>query len=65
MIRQDGCDELGEGYVDLVWCFERSPRRIHGPTRFIVSAAFDPPYDAVLGRRDSAKYEIAKGKDCG
>jgi hypothetical protein len=64
MARHDECDGLGEGYVDLTWCFEQSPRRIYGPTRFIVSATYDPPYDAVLGRRDSVNYGIVRAKDC-
>ncbi|KAF2186252.1 hypothetical protein K469DRAFT_664124 [Zopfia rhizophila CBS 207.26] len=63
--RQNECQQLVEGYVDLVWCFERSPRRVHGPTRFVVSAVYDPPYDAVLGRRDSIKHGIMTEKDCG
>jgi len=63
--RNNGCDELGEGYVDLTWCFERSPRRIYGPIRFIVSATYDPPYDAVLGRRDTINCGIMRARDCG
>ncbi|KAF2475392.1 uncharacterized protein BDR25DRAFT_301083 [Lindgomyces ingoldianus] len=64
-IAQNDCESSVGGFVDLVWCFERSPRRLHGPTRFLVSETYDPPYDAVLGRRDTVECGIAKGKDCG
>ena len=47
-----------EGYVEVAWCLENAPRRIHGPMRFLVSSTYDPPYDAVLGRRDSVHYGI-------
>jgi hypothetical protein len=51
-----------QGYVDLVWSFERS-RKIFEPTRFVVTSTYDPPFDAVLGRRDSIKHGLVR--DCG
>ncbi|KAH7379488.1 hypothetical protein BKA66DRAFT_466053 [Pyrenochaeta sp. MPI-SDFR-AT-0127] len=44
-------DEV-DGYVDLVWCFEKSSKRMHN-TRFLVTSCYSPPYDAVLGKKDA------------
>ncbi|KAH3942720.1 hypothetical protein HBH98_183890 [Parastagonospora nodorum] len=44
-------EEIG-GYVDLDWCFEETSKRWH-TSRFFVTSTHDPPYDAVLGRRDA------------
>lgn len=46
-----------EGYVDLVWCLQNT-RQIHN-TRFLVTKAFDPPFDAVLGRRSTMETRLA------
>ena len=54
--RQNGHETPCAGYVDLIWCYEQTPRRVYGPTRFIVSSVYDPPFDAVLGRTDIATY---------
>lgn len=51
-----------QGYVDLVWSFETS-RKIFEPTRFVVTSTYDPPFDAVLGWRDSVKHGLVR--DCG
>lgn len=64
ILQQRICNEIGVGYVDLVWGFERSPRRVYGPTRFIVSTEWDPPYDAVLGQNDTKSYLIMKERGC-
>ena len=59
--RQSG-EVDAQGYVDLVWSFERS-RKIFEPTRFVVTSTYDPPFDAVLGRSDSIKHGLVR--DCG
>ena len=60
--RFNGQDMETQGYVDLVWCFQNQ-RNIYEHTRFVVTSTYDPPFDAVLGRRDSIKYGIVR--DCG
>jgi len=50
-----------DGYVDLEWCFENT-KKTHN-TRFFVTSASDPPYDAVLGRPDAEQYGILKSKN--
>ncbi|KAF2732876.1 hypothetical protein EJ04DRAFT_565619 [Polyplosphaeria fusca] len=50
-----------EGYVDLVWCFQTPPRD-KNKTKFLVSKTFNPPYDAVLGRKDSITYGMMEEK---
>lgn len=42
--------------VDVVWCLANEPKRTHGPTLFLVSSEYDPPYDVVLGKRDALQY---------
>ena len=54
--RQNGHETPCVGYVDLIWCYEQTPGRVYGPTRFIVSSVYDPPFDAVLGGTDIATY---------
>jgi len=54
----NGQDVEVQGYVDLVWCFHSS-RKIFEPTRFLVTAAYDPPFDVVLGRKDCRRAGIA------
>ncbi|KAH7118968.1 hypothetical protein B0J11DRAFT_509064 [Dendryphion nanum] len=51
-------ENFGRGYVDLQWTLDHSPKQTHGPTRFIVSKAVDPPYDAVLGQSDIEKFPL-------
>jgi hypothetical protein len=43
------------GYIDLVWCPKNEVAKIY-KTRFFVTSAHNPPYDAVLGRRDAERY---------
>ena len=47
-----------DGYVDLEWCFENT--KTTNKSRFFVTSAHDPPYDAVLGRPDAKRYGILK-----
>lgn len=49
--------QLGGSYVDLRWRHEDFPDIINGPTRFIISIEADPPYDAVLGKRESKNHK--------
>lgn len=49
-----------DGYVDLEWCFENT--KTTNKSRFFVTSAQDPPYDAVLGRPDARHYGILKAK---
>jgi hypothetical protein len=63
--QESGCENLGEGYVDLTWCLEQHPRRVFGPTRFVVSGMYDPPFDAILGYRDTRGYGLIQGRDYG
>jgi hypothetical protein len=39
--------------VDVVWCLANEPKRIYGPTLFLLSTEYDPPYDVVLGKGDA------------
>jgi len=57
-----GQNKRFQGYVDLTWCFYTS-RKICGPMRWMVTTAYDPPFDAVLGRKDYKKAGITR--DCG
>ncbi|KAH3917013.1 hypothetical protein HBH56_051110 [Parastagonospora nodorum] len=53
-------EEIG-GYVDLDWCFEETSKRWH-TSRFFVTTTYDPPYDAVLGRRDAEDYGMLRSR---
>lgn len=44
-----------DGYVDLYWCFVNNSTQAYN-TRFVVTSAKDPPYDAVLGKRYAKHY---------
>jgi len=57
----DGQDKRFQGYVDLAWCFYTS-RKMFGPMRWMVTAAYDPPFDAVLGRKDYKKAGITQDR---
>jgi len=57
-IKFNGQDMEVQGYVDLVWCYEQS-RKIFEPTRFMVTAAYNPPFDVALGRKDYKRTEIS------
>ncbi|KAF2488941.1 hypothetical protein BU16DRAFT_531984 [Lophium mytilinum] len=46
-----------QGYVDLIWCF-RTSRKVFEPTRFFVTAVYNPPFDLVLGQRDCKRAGI-------
>jgi hypothetical protein len=50
------------GYVDLVWCLEKNNKRIHN-TRFLVTSCHNPPYDAVLGKKDGAQFHMLESND--
>ncbi|OCL04672.1 hypothetical protein AOQ84DRAFT_356315 [Glonium stellatum] len=54
----EGRDIDTQGYVDLVWCFQNSPDKCN--TRFAVTSSYDPPFDAVLGRKDTIQVEVGK-----
>jgi len=58
--KYNGEDLEGQGYVNLVWCFNTSSRKMFGPTQYMVTSVYDPPFDAVLGRRDLEGARIAK-----
>ena len=38
------------GSVDLIWCFHATSRKIY-KVRFSVTAAWDPPFDLIVGRK--------------
>jgi hypothetical protein len=48
-----------EGCLELVWRYHKRPGREYS-TRFEVSAAEDPPYEAMLGRKESSKHGFRK-----
>jgi len=50
-----------DGYVDLDWCWERNTGKWHN-TRFLVTTMYNPPYDAVLGRKDAEYYGLIRAK---
>jgi hypothetical protein len=50
--------EIG-GYVDLEWCMENDRKHWH-TSRFLVTTTYDPPYDAVLGRKDAEYYGMIR-----
>ncbi|KAF2468338.1 uncharacterized protein BDR25DRAFT_232227 [Lindgomyces ingoldianus] len=52
-------EESVRGYVDLVWYLE-DDSNIEYQSRFFVVSSQNPPYDAVLGRRDAERYGILK-----
>lgn len=54
----DGRDIDTQGYVDLVWCFQNSPEKCN--TRFAVTRSYDPPFDAVLGRKGTIQIGLSK-----
>ncbi|KAH7085023.1 hypothetical protein BKA63DRAFT_8167 [Paraphoma chrysanthemicola] len=53
------CREDVSGYVDLDWCTESDTQRWH-TSRFLVTTTYDPPYDAVLGRKDAEHYGMLR-----
>jgi hypothetical protein len=63
-VRLDGgvLEQEDSEYVELFWRFYKYPSQEYGPTYFVVSKAEDPPYDAVLGRKDSYKHGFRKGR---
>ena len=60
-VQTDIYGEHIDGYVDLDWCWERNTNRWHN-TRFLVTTMYDPPYDAVLGRKDAEYYGMIRAK---
>jgi hypothetical protein len=48
-----------QGYVELDWCRESNTNQWH-MAYFLVTSTVDPPYDAVLGKRDAEKYGMDK-----
>ncbi|KAH8722342.1 hypothetical protein GQ44DRAFT_687098 [Phaeosphaeriaceae sp. PMI808] len=53
---------MADGYVDLVWCCENNSKQIH-KSRFLVASCYNPPYDAVLGRKDGEHFGILESKN--
>jgi hypothetical protein len=51
-----------DGYVDLVWCYEKNSKRMHN-TRFFVTSCYSPPYDAVLGKKDAEHFGMLESKN--
>ena len=51
----NGQEVSTQGYVELVWRFQQSRDNFY--TRFIVTTTYDPPFDAVLGRKSSGRNE--------
>ncbi|KAJ9665653.1 hypothetical protein H2201_004137 [Coniosporium apollinis] len=49
-----------QGYIDLAWCFQRS-RTVYN-TRFVVTTTYNPPFDAVLGRKSAVEIGLAKSQ---
>jgi hypothetical protein len=49
------------GHVDLDWCWESNTEQWHN-TRFLVTTTYDPPYDAVLGRKDAEQYGMIRAR---
>jgi hypothetical protein len=47
-----------QGRVEVAWRLENKPKRIHGPTFFLVSSEYNPPYDVILGREDKLQSGI-------
>lgn len=50
-----------QGHVDIKWAFsgDQSPDTIYS-TRFLVTAAPEPTFDAILGRKTMMQYGFAK-----
>ncbi|KAH8702837.1 hypothetical protein GQ44DRAFT_778439 [Phaeosphaeriaceae sp. PMI808] len=48
-----------DGYVYLDWRWESNMEQWHS-TRFFVTNTSDPPYDAVLGKKDAEYYGMTK-----
>jgi len=44
--------------VDVVWCLAYDLKRVYGPTLFLVSSEYDPPYDVRLGKIDTLKFGL-------
>ncbi|KAF2123918.1 hypothetical protein P153DRAFT_141031 [Dothidotthia symphoricarpi CBS 119687] len=61
-LRTQRYGESINGYVDLAWCLKNNEHRTH-KTRFFVTTSNNPPYDAVLGRRDAEQYGISKPRN--
>ncbi|KAF2261206.1 hypothetical protein CC78DRAFT_583931 [Lojkania enalia] len=40
------------GYVELFWRCDGKRNAVYGPTTFLVSSDFDPPYDVIIGRKE-------------
>jgi hypothetical protein len=53
------CDEEVGGYVDLDWRVDSDAQRWH-TSRFLVTTTYNPPYDAVLGRKDAEHYGMLR-----
>ena len=50
-----------KGYIDLDWRFENSTREWY-TTSFYVTSTNDPPYDAVLGRREAEQLGMIRSR---
>lgn len=47
-----------DGYVDLDWCFHGTGAMYS--TRFFVTSAHEPPFEAILGNPDAKRLNIQK-----
>jgi hypothetical protein len=57
-VQKNAFGEKVAGYVDLVWCPKKNGGAKMYETRFFVTSAHNPTYDAVLGRRDAERYSM-------
>jgi hypothetical protein len=48
--------------VEIVWRFHSEPDELLGPTKFLVTADADPPYDALLGRKEWSRHRTGRGR---
>ncbi|KAI8934455.1 hypothetical protein NX059_009186 [Plenodomus lindquistii] len=60
-IRTQVHGEEVDGYVDLDWCRDANSESWHN-TRFLVTTTSNPPYDAVLGRKDAESYGMVPSR---